>query len=236
MATHYSILAWWIPCTEEPVGPQSMGLKESDMIEQLSLSSDEKRKLYYYISTLLLVKRDPSLPSWWRHLTDVDAMENMNTLMWFQLLPLTQLHVSTWLLILTILWGGGSILGTMANILWLSMNELSINRLLLIVRCLHWHAGHSTTLETQPGDVLDLHSHLLERANIMKDSFVGGFLTSLPEAQAVDVSGYSPVNVISVNDGQIFLETELFYKGICSTINMDFCVSYVISAHTRFVK
>ena len=107
MATHSSILAWWIPWTEEPVGPQSMGLKESDMTEQLSLSSDEKRKLYYYISTLLLVKRDPSLPSWWRHLTDVDAMENMNTLMWFQLLLLTQLHISTWLLILTILWGWG---------------------------------------------------------------------------------------------------------------------------------
>ena len=84
--------------------------------------------------------------------------------------------------------------------------------------------------------MLDLHSHLLERANITKDSFVGGFLTSLPEAQAVDVSGYSPVNVISVNDGQIFLETELFYKCICSTIDMDFCVSYVRSAHTRFVK
>ena len=84
--------------------------------------------------------------------------------------------------------------------------------------------------------MLDLHSHLLERANITKDSFVGGFLPSLPEAQAVDVSGYIPMNVISVNDGQVFLETELFYKDICPTINIEFCVSYVRSAHTRFVK
>ena len=71
----------------------------------------------------------------------------------------------------------------------------------------------------------------------MKDSFVGGFLTSLPEAQAVDVSGYSPVNVISVNDGQIFLETELFYKGIRPAINVGLSVSRVGSAaQTRAMK
>ena len=168
-------------------------------------------------------------------LNRLDAMENMSTLMWFQLLLLTQPHISTWLLLPTILWGR-SILGIMANILWSCMNELSTNRLLLFVRCLSWRADHSTTVETQPGDVLDLYSHLLERANVTKDSLVGGFLTSLPEAQAVDVSGYIPVNVISVNDGQIFLETELFCKGICPTINIDFCVSYIRSAHTRFVK
>ena len=164
-------------------------------------------------------------------------MENTNTLMWFQLLLLNSPTSVPDCLFLPSYGGvGASILGTMANILWLFMNELPINRLLLIVRCLRWCADCSTTRETQPGEVLDLHSHLLERANITKDSFVGGFLPSLPEAQAVDVSGYIPMNVISVNDGQIFLETELFYKDICPTINIEFCVSYVRSAHTRFVK
>ena len=80
--------------------------------------------------------------------------------------------------------------------------------------------------EAYPGDVFYLHSRLLERAAKMSDEFGGGSLTALPviETQAGDVSAYIPTNVISITDGQIFLETELFYKGkgacsfICKTI------------------
>ena len=68
--------------------------------------------------------------------------------------------------------------------------------------------------EAYPGDVFYLHSRLLERAAKMSDVFGGGSLTALPviETQAGDVSAYIPTNVISITDGQIFLETELFYK------------------------
>ena len=71
----------------------------------------------------------------------------------------------------------------------------------------------------------------------MNDSFGGGSLTSLPETQAGDVSAYIPTNIVPIRDGQIFLETELFYKGICPTMYIGFSVSCVRSAaHTRSVK
>merc|ERR1712166_330766 len=86
--------------------------------------------------------------------------------------------------------------------------------------------------EAYPGDVFYLHSRLLERAAKMNDSFGGGSLTALPviETQAGDVSAYIPTNVISITDGQIFLETELFFKGIRPAINVGLSVSRVGSS------
>merc|ERR1712150_468445 len=86
--------------------------------------------------------------------------------------------------------------------------------------------------EAYPGDVFYLHSRLLERAAKMNDKQGGGSLTALPiiETQAGDVSAYIPTNVISITDGQIFLETELFYKGIRPAINVGLSVSRVGSA------
>jgi F-type H+-transporting ATPase subunit alpha len=86
--------------------------------------------------------------------------------------------------------------------------------------------------EAYPGDVFYLHSRLLERAAKMNDNFGGGSLTALPviETQAGDVSAYIPTNVISITDGQIFLETELFFKGIRPAINVGLSVSRVGSA------
>merc|ERR1712061_447618 len=87
--------------------------------------------------------------------------------------------------------------------------------------------------EAYPGDVFYLHSRLLERAAKMnEETHAGGSLTALPviEAQAGDVSAYIPTNVISITDGQIFLETELFYKGIRPAINVGLSVSRVGSA------
>lgn len=86
--------------------------------------------------------------------------------------------------------------------------------------------------EAYPGDVFYLHSRLLERAAKMNENFGGGSLTALPviETQAGDVSAYIPTNVISITDGQIFLETELFYKGIRPAINVGLSVSRVGSA------
>ena len=86
--------------------------------------------------------------------------------------------------------------------------------------------------EAYPGDVFYLHSRLLERAAKMSDAHGGGSLTALPiiETQAGDVSAYIPTNVISITDGQIFLETELFYKGIRPAINVGLSVSRVGSA------
>lgn len=83
--------------------------------------------------------------------------------------------------------------------------------------------------EAYPGDVFFLHSRLLERAAKMSDALKGGSLTALPviETQAGDVSAYIPTNVISITDGQIFLETELFYKGIRPAINVGLSVSRV---------
>jgi proton translocating ATP synthase F1 alpha subunit len=86
--------------------------------------------------------------------------------------------------------------------------------------------------EAFPGDVFYLHSRLLERAAKMSDATGAGSLTALPviETQAGDVSAYIPTNVISITDGQIFLETELFYKGIRPAINVGLSVSRVGSA------
>jgi len=86
--------------------------------------------------------------------------------------------------------------------------------------------------EAFPGDVFYLHSRLLERAAKMNKSNGGGSLTALPviETQAGDVSAYIPTNVISITDGQIFLEAELFYKGIRPAINVGLSVSRVGSA------
>jgi F-type H+-transporting ATPase subunit alpha len=86
--------------------------------------------------------------------------------------------------------------------------------------------------EAYPGDVFYLHSRLLERAAKMNDSEGSGSLTALPviETQAGDVSAYIPTNVISITDGQIFLETELFYKGIRPAVNVGLSVSRVGSA------
>nr|YP_009705901.1 H(+)-transporting ATPase subunit 1 [Prototheca bovis]AVM80950.1 H(+)-transporting ATPase subunit 1 [Prototheca bovis] len=86
--------------------------------------------------------------------------------------------------------------------------------------------------EAFPGDVFYLHSRLLERAAKMSKEVGGGSLTALPviETQAGDVSAYIPTNVISITDGQIFLETELFYKGIRPAINVGLSVSRVGSA------
>jgi F-type H+-transporting ATPase subunit alpha len=86
--------------------------------------------------------------------------------------------------------------------------------------------------EAYPGDVFYLHSRLLERAAKMNMHHGGGSLTALPviETQAGDVSAYIPTNVISITDGQIFLETELFYKGVRPAINVGLSVSRVGSA------
>lgn len=86
--------------------------------------------------------------------------------------------------------------------------------------------------EAFPGDVFYLHSRLLERAAKMSDEKQAGSLTALPviETQAGDVSAYIPTNVISITDGQIFLETELFYKGVRPAINVGLSVSRVGSA------
>jgi len=86
--------------------------------------------------------------------------------------------------------------------------------------------------EAFPGDVFYLHSRLLERAAKMSDAHGAGSLTALPviETQAGDVSAYIPTNVISITDGQIFLETELFYQGVRPAINVGLSVSRVGSA------
>ncbi len=86
--------------------------------------------------------------------------------------------------------------------------------------------------EAYPGDVFYLHSRLLERAAKMNTDLGGGSLTALPviETQASDVSAYIPTNVISITDGQIFLETDLFYQGIRPAINVGLSVSRVGSA------
>lgn len=83
--------------------------------------------------------------------------------------------------------------------------------------------------EAYPGDVFYLHSRLLERAAKLSDERGGGSLTALPfiETQAGDISAYIPTNVISITDGQIFLETDLFYSGVRPAVNVGFSVSRV---------
>ena len=93
--------------------------------------------------------------------------------------------------------------------------------------------------EAYPGDVFYLHSRLLERAAKMNDDNGAGSLTALPiiETQAGDVSAYIPTNVISITDGQIFLETGLFFQGIRPAINVGLSVSRVgSSAQTKAMK
>ena len=93
--------------------------------------------------------------------------------------------------------------------------------------------------EAYPGDVFYLHSRLLERAAKLNDDQGGGSLTALPiiETQAGDVSAYIPTNVISITDGQIFLETELFNQGVRPAVNVGLSVSRVGSAaQTKAMK
>jgi F-type H+-transporting ATPase subunit alpha len=93
--------------------------------------------------------------------------------------------------------------------------------------------------EAYPGDVFYLHSRLLERAAKLNDSLQAGSLTALPviETQGGDVSAFIPTNVISITDGQIFLETELFYQGIRPAVNVGLSVSRVgSSAQTKAMK
>ena len=93
--------------------------------------------------------------------------------------------------------------------------------------------------EAYPGDVFYLHSRLLERSAKLNEDFGAGSLTALPiiETQAGDVSAYIPTNVISITDGQIFLETELFYQGIRPAVNTGLSVSRVgSSAQTSAMK
>ena len=86
--------------------------------------------------------------------------------------------------------------------------------------------------EAYPGDVFYLHSRLLERASRVGEKYGNGSLTALPiiETQAGDVSAYIPTNVISITDGQIYLETDLFYQGVRPAINVGLSVSRVGSA------
>ncbi len=93
--------------------------------------------------------------------------------------------------------------------------------------------------EAYPGDVFYLHSRLLERAAKLSDKLGGGSLTALPiiETQAGDVSGYIPTNVISITDGQIYLEPELFYAGVRPAVNVGLSVSRVGgAAQTKAMK
>jgi F-type H+-transporting ATPase subunit alpha len=93
--------------------------------------------------------------------------------------------------------------------------------------------------EAYPGDVFYLHSRLLERAAKMRDDLGGGSLTALPviETQAGDVSAYIPTNVISITDGQIYLEGDLFYAGVRPAINVGLSVSRVGgNAQTKAMK
>jgi F-type H+-transporting ATPase subunit alpha len=93
--------------------------------------------------------------------------------------------------------------------------------------------------EAFPGDVFYLHSRLLERAAKLNDKLGGGSLTALPviETQANDVSAYIPTNVISITDGQIYLETDLFYSGIRPAVNVGISVSRVGgNAQTKAMK
>ncbi len=93
--------------------------------------------------------------------------------------------------------------------------------------------------EAFPGDVFYLHSRLLERACKLSDEFGGGSLTALPiiETQAGDVSAYIPTNVISITDGQIYLETDLFFSGVRPAVNVGISVSRVgASAQTKAMR
>lgn len=96
-------------------------------------------------------------------------------------------------------------------------------------RALSLLLGRSPGREAYPGDVFYLHSRLLERSSRLSDELGGGSITALPiiETQAGDVSAYIPTNVISITDGQIFLETELFHSGVMPAVNPGISVSRV---------
>ncbi len=99
--------------------------------------------------------------------------------------------------------------------------------------------GRSPGREAYPGDVFYLHSRLLERSSKLKDSLGGGSITALPiiETQAGDVSAYIPTNVISITDGQIFLESDLFFYGMRPAVNVGLSVSRVGgAAQTKAMK
>ena len=93
--------------------------------------------------------------------------------------------------------------------------------------------------EAYPGDVFYLHSRLLERSSRLSDELGGGSITALPiiETQAGDVSAYIPTNVISITDGQIFLESDLFFSGMRPAVNVGLSVSRVGgAAQTKAMK
>ena len=93
--------------------------------------------------------------------------------------------------------------------------------------------------EAYPGDVFYLHSRLLERSSRLSDALGGGSITALPiiETQAGDVSAYIPTNVISITDGQIFLESNLFFSGMRPAVNVGLSVSRVGgAAQTKAMK
>lgn len=93
--------------------------------------------------------------------------------------------------------------------------------------------------EAYPGDVFYLHSRLLERSSRLSDELGGGSITALPiiETQAGDVSAYIPTNVISITDGQIFLESDLFFAGMRPAVNVGLSVSRVGgAAQTKAMK
>ena len=106
-------------------------------------------------------------------------------------------------------------------------------------RALSLLLGRSPGREAYPGDVFYLHSRLLERSCRLSDELGGGSITALPiiETQAVDVSAYIPTNVISITDGQIFLESELFFSGVRPAVNVGLSVSRVGgAAQTKIMK
>ena len=93
----------------------------------------------------------------------------------------------------------------------------------------HYYLKRPPGREAYPGDVFYLHSRLLERAARVNEDFGGGSITALPfvETQAGDISAYIPTNVISITDGQIFLQSDLFFSGIRPAINAGLSVSRV---------
>ena len=106
-------------------------------------------------------------------------------------------------------------------------------------RALSLLLGRSPGREAYPGDVFYLHSRLLERSSRLSDALGGGSITALPiiETQAGDVSAYIPTNVISITDGQIFLESDLFFSGMRPAVNVGLSVSRVGgAAQTKAMK
>ncbi len=106
-------------------------------------------------------------------------------------------------------------------------------------RALSLLLGRSPGREAYPGDVFYLHSRLLERSSRLSDEEGGGSITALPiiETQAGDVSAYIPTNVISITDGQIFLESDLFFSGMRPAVNVGLSVSRVGgAAQTKAMK